>query len=215
MKNIGIELEFFVKEIKSGQIIPAYKATSNLDGNPFIGELKTKVHVNEYDLIYELKSIIHRESDILKSKGFELLLIPEITISKDEFKSLRRDKSYVNKKELEVLDEISVYNKNTGKILAPNKFKASLQVNISDNSVQRISISDGKIKEVYSSDIFNFNPIIKSFDIEFNNEIKDSNRVAGIYAIKDGNLGKRIEYRSLPNNVDLNKLMYFIANIKI
>ena len=212
MKNIGIELEFFVKEIKSGQIVPAYKATLNLDGNPFIGELKTKVHTNEYNLIYELKSIIHRESDLLKSKGYELLLIPEVVISKDEFKSLRRDSLYVNKKELEVLDEISVYNKNTGKILSPNKFKASLQVNISSNKVEKISI-DGKIKEIYSSNVFNFNPIIKSFDDEFKQEINSSGRVSGVYAIKDGQFGKRVEYRSLPNNIDLNKLMYFISNI--
>jgi len=35
----GIELEFFV--FKDEGVVPAYKATYNLDGNPVIGELRT------------------------------------------------------------------------------------------------------------------------------------------------------------------------------
>lgn len=212
MKNFGIELEFFVKEVSTGNIIPAYKATTNLDGNPFVGELKTKIYSNIYELVYNLKSLIHEESDLLKLKGFEMVFDPIVKISKEEFISLRRDKKYINQKELELLDEISIYNKSTGKVLPSNIYKASLQINISDNDCKDIYI-DGKSKEVNTSNVFDFNKIIRMLDIQFKNEIKQTNRVPGVFAIKNGILGNRVEYRSLPNNVDLDKLISILLKI--
>lgn len=34
----GIELEYFVS--KDNKIVPAYMATTHLDGNPFLGKIK-------------------------------------------------------------------------------------------------------------------------------------------------------------------------------
>ena len=52
----GIEFEFFVS--KDNKIIPAYLATNNLDGNPFLGEIRTKPFDYEA-LILCLRKINH------------------------------------------------------------------------------------------------------------------------------------------------------------
>ena len=216
--NYGIELEFFVKESKTDKIIPAYKATNNLDGNPVIGEIKTNIHNNIIDCIFELKKLLYIQKTSLERQGFELCIINEITVDNDFLKNLRQDQYYVNNKELEILKEFSIYNNKTGKILPRNKYKASLQLNISCNKsftitkYNKITIEDkSKYEESYEdkkySNVFNYVDIIKKLDNIFKQEITDSKRVKGVYAIKNGELGDRVEYRSLPNTIALDKLL--------
>lgn len=219
MKNYGIELEFVVKDA-AGNIVPAFKATTNLDGNPLIGELRTEIHNNIVDCVFELRKLIHNESKALKDKGYTLNLIPEIKVDDLFLKDLRRNENYTNRKQSTVLEDHSIYGKGTGKVLAKGIFKTSLQINISDN--EEISIKEWKKIEIedkskwessYSkqkySQVFDFISVIRSLDTLFSKEIKDTKRVPGVYAIKDGQYGKRIEYRSLPANIDLDKLLTF------
>src|SRR3990167_8309674 len=106
MKNYGIELEFFVKNDK-GIFIPAFKATSNLDGNPVIGEIRTQVHNDWTNCIFELKKLLYLETKELKEKGFVLELIDNIKVDDEFLKSLRKSESYINNKDLEILEELS------------------------------------------------------------------------------------------------------------
>jgi hypothetical protein len=216
MKKIGIELEFFIKN--SDEYVPAYKYTTNIDGNPVVGELKTDIHDNIVDCIYDLKKRIFLEKTKLAEIGITLELIPEIEVSEEFVKSLRKDENFVNSKHFEVLKELSIYGKKTSKILPRKKYKAALQINISDNKsfsyhvYEKNQINEeyeytSKIKERQYSSIFDYVSIIRNLDILFKKEIKDTKRIPGVYCIKDGELGKRIEYRSLPNNVDINTLL--------
>lgn len=218
----GIEFEFFVSTIEN-TIVPAFLATTNLDGNPVVGELKTKVHDNIIDCVYELKKLIYLEEQELKKTNHYLLIKPEVNLTDDVLKSLRKNQTYVDKKEIEVLEELSIYsNGKTGKILKKGCYKASLQVNISENltfnylSYNRIDVEDKhKYESVnnsksYSS-IFNYVSVINKLDNAFKDEINKTQRVKGVYAIKNGDLGKRIEYRSLPNNISLDKLIEVLA----
>lgn len=215
--NYGIEFEFFVE--KDGIIVPAYQATSNLDGNPVVGELKTGVHTNIIDCIFELKKFIFNEITALNNKGYNMRICPLIKVDDSFLVNLRKDKSYINRKQLDVLEEYSIYPGGLiGKMLPRKEFKASLQINVSKNNTfeyvkyKKITVEDKyKYKSVtqkkqYSS-VFNYLDLLYKLDVAFAQEIKNTNRVKGVYAIKDGILGTRIEYRSLPNTVDLEKII--------
>lgn len=217
MIHYGIELEFFIKD-KEGVLVPAYKQTYNLDGNPLIGELRTAIHSNIIECIFELKMKLFVERKLLADKGFNLVLEPQIEVDGTLIKSLRSDASYINRKEHEVLEEKSIYGKDTGKVLPTKTYKASLQVNMSDNYTfdydrwEQITVENKSRwrRENASrshSEVFDYFSIISKLDKQFATEIKEAKRVKGVYAIKDGLKGKRIEYRSLPNNIDLDKLI--------
>lgn len=214
----GIELEFFVVD-KDGKLIPAYTATTNIDGNPVIGEIRTTVHSNIVDCVYELKKLLFLEKEKLSKKNLTLELSP-IKIVDDIFlKGLRKEKEFVSKKEHTVLEELSIYpNGAIGKMLPRGTFKASLQVNLSDNKeftyteYNRVTVEDKyrydtKTSSKSYSGIFDYVSIISKLDEAFKEDLKATNRVKGVYAIKSGELGDRVEYRSLPNTIDPNKLI--------
>lgn len=213
----GIEYEFFVFNDKN-EPVPAYLATSNLDGNPVIGELRTKIHDSIVDCIFELKKLIYLERSLLKLKNFSIHDQHFIKVSDEFLKKLRKDKTYVNTKELEVLEELSISSGKTGKMLPRGTYKASLQINFSENKVfnffeyEKVIVED-KYKYAKSitakmhSEVFDYVSILKKLDKAFAEEIKSTQRVSGVYAIKSGELGNRVEYRSLPNTISLDKLL--------
>lgn len=214
MLKFGIELEYFVVDAKG--ITPAYKHTSNLDGNPVLGELRTGIFDNLIDAVFDLKRRMYLENESLKKKGVNIfssdgVLGHTVKVDDEFLKALRADKHYTSQKETEWLVERSIYGKKTGKVLPKVVIKASLQINISDNDVITHYYT-GENKESKSfkksySEVFDYISILSVLDKHFSEEIKKSDRVPGVYAIKDGELGKRIEYRSLPNDVSLDKLL--------
>jgi hypothetical protein len=203
-RNYGIEWEFFVE--KEGVPIPAYTATNNLDGNPYLGEIRTGVHADLLDCLFELQKLIYKERTSLEKKGFTMSALTEVVIGKDVIKELRADSRAVNLKDHTVLKEYSVYNKGTGKILRRGHYKAAFQLNISENEKFSKSVENAKGRyetvSFDSSSIFDYPSVIRELDVVYLENIKSTGRVPGVYAIKSGELGKRIEYRSLPNNID-------------
>jgi hypothetical protein len=220
--NYGIELEFFVldRELK---LVPAYKATSNLDGNPVIGELRTGIHNNILDAVFEIKKNLFKETESLRKKGYLISRNQEKIVDNTFIKDLRKSYEYINRKETQFLEEFSIYSSGkTSKVLSRNKYKASLQINFSNNKellykeYDKVSIGSNhkyierQSKKDYSA-VFNYVDLIKKLDYAFHYEIKEANRVKGVYAIKEGILGERVEYRSLPNTVDLNKIISVLS----
>ncbi len=211
MMNYGLELEFFVLTAQ-GLPAPAYKYTANLDGNPVVGELRTDVFPSLIDAYFDLQKKFYIESEALLKKGMAISLTPEIKVTSEFLIGLRKDRDYTSRKENDVLEELSVYDEEVvGKILDRDVFKASLQINLSDNETitQSYRDKDDKYQELKKevSGVFDFSKIIKKFDKAFEDDIKSTDRVKGVYAIKQGIKGKRIEYRSLPNSIDLLKLL--------
>lgn len=215
--KFGIELEFFVG--KDNKIVPAYLATNNLDGDPFIGELRTDVFDNIIDAVFDLKKKLYLETQELEKKGYELMLVPSNQFSNEDLIAFRKNGNALDKKSIEILEEFSIYPKgNLGKLLKRGFKKASLQVNISKHNkivyteYNKITVEDksrweSKTKEKEYSCLFNYLDVFFRLDNAFNKEIKETSRVKGVYAIKEGTFGDRIEYRSLPNTVSLDKLM--------
>ena len=218
----GIELEFFVTD-RMGTLIPAYKFTNNTDGNPVIGELRTGIHDNILDCVFELKKLIHLETSKLENKNCLIDFSTVKKVNDDFLRDLRKSSEAVNKKEITVLHELSIYpNGTVGKMLPKDTLKASLQINFSENKnftfteYEKVTVEDKykyehkTSKKSYAS-LFDYVTVIHKLDNAFKKEIVDSKRVKGVYAIKEGNLGDRLEYRSLPNNVDLDKLIKVLS----
>jgi len=216
----GIELEYFVS--KDSKIVPAYMATTNLDGNPFLGEIKTKPFDSLTDCLFELDKLIFLEQEALKAKGFKMELISEHQFSKDELVAFRKDPLALSRKEIEVLEELSIYpGGKLGKLLKTGQIKASLQINLSQHKLfsytqyTKITVEDKyryeqSIANKEYACVFNYVSIIQKLDKAFAADITKTNRVAGVYAIKTGEFGERIEYRSLPNTINYKALIGLI-----
>lgn len=202
--NYGLELEFFVTDSKK-EIIPAYKATTQLDGNPVIGELRTGVFPTLNQAVFDLKRLIYLEELKLQNRGFEMNFFPQVDVDNTFIKNLRKEKKFHSLKESEHTGIFSIYGKDNTSVLPLKRFKASLQINISKNT--ECTCLEGYKR--HFGELFNFIPVIRILDEFFIKEIEETKRKKGIYAIKSGTKGPRIEYRSLPNTVRLLKLIDF------
>ena len=213
----GIEFEFFVS--KDTKIIPAYLATKNLDGNPFLGEIKTEPFDSIAECVFNLEKLIYLEQQELAAKGFRMEIIPQNLFSKEDLITFRKNAQAVNQKDIEVLEEFSIYpSGKLSKFLKRGEIKASLQINMSQHktftypiyskiSVENKSKYELSSKEKEYSCLFNYNEIIKKLDEFFIEDITNTRRIKGVYAIKPGTFGDRIEYRSLPNTITYRNLI--------
>lgn len=206
--KFGLEFEFFVKRNDNGEVVIAQEATYNLDANPVVGELRTIVHSDLVSAVFELKKLIYEEKKRLAQRGYSMLIASEVILTKDKLRQLRATTGYSKTPLLEK----SIYPKGAlSKILGKGLFKASLQINMSKEYTSAVEFTDSKGKRYYVnkqfSEVFDYVSIISKFDICFANEIKEAKRVKGVYAIKDGVNGSRVEYRSLPNTVFLEDLL--------
>ena len=205
MLHYGLELEFFI--YKGSQLVPAYLKTNNTDGNIATGELKTKVHTSLEDAVFEMNKLIFLEKKMLKEKGCSFRLKTSATLTDDQIKELRRQLIYAKK---EWSEEFSIYGEKVGKILPIHRLKASLQINISDNyklDYYTQASKKASLQTHHSSSLFNYIDIIRKWDTQFKKQIEGTDRVPGVYSIKHGEQGNRIEYRSLPNNINLMDLL--------
>lgn len=224
----GIEFEFFVLD-RDDNLIPAFEVTTNLDGNPVIGELRTVVHDSIATCVAELQSLIRKEEKALSKKGYHMSTLHTYKVSKEFLKELREKDGYASNICKSKLKELSIYaNGKTGKVLPVDTYKVSLQINFSENATldyfeesysnttkilfallyKANHSNSGSRKEIKYSKLFDYPTIIGKLDKKFGAIIKSAKRIPGVYAIKSGQLGDRIEYRSLPaTGIDLNELI--------
>jgi hypothetical protein len=213
----GLEFEFFV--FHNNVVVPAYLATSNLDGDPFIGEVKTSPVNTIVDAVFQLDKLIYLEQQELKRKGYEMKIAAKNQFSDEQLRVFRKDRAASSFNKLEILEEFSIYpSGQLGKLLQRGEKKASLQINLSENidflydkydkiQFKKEYIYNSTLQKKTYSTLFNYIDIIQNLDQTFKDDIEVADRVSGIYSIKDGEFGKRIEYRSLPNTVDYKKLI--------
>jgi len=208
--NYGIELEFLVRDAKNKAIIIANSVTYNVDGNPIIGEVRTKVCDSIVDCVFDIEKQLFLENNNIHLKNPQAIIDYKsgiANITNGLYKEVRNQ--YDTSKDR--LCELSIYGKSTGKILPRLTIKTSLQLNISKD--HNIHGSKGKVIG-HTQELFDYVTIIKKLDKAFKNEIKAANRVPGVYAIKGGVNGTRIEYRSLPSSIDKYKLIEVINKIE-
>lgn len=213
----GLELEFFVTD-KADQIVPAFVATKNLDGNPVVGEIRTSVHDSITDAIFDLKKLLYLEERKLRKDGYAINFYPSVKVSNEFVRKLRTSKEYIASQNKELLVEKSIYNGPLSRMNPRNVYTASLQINISCNSEVSFNYTNDKghpqcfKRDV--SNVFDYYTIIRHLDKSFAAKMKAERRIPGLYALKDGRYGARVEYRSLPNNVDLDRVIEVISELK-
>jgi hypothetical protein len=218
--NFGIEYEYFVVD-NNGKFVPPYRACCDLDGNALIAEIRTHVHPSLTDAVFELEMLLYKEDARLNKKGFSRSDQPCFTITPSTLAEFRQS-GYANFKYKEFTDEKSIYPRGKlGKQLSQLTLKASLQINISNNvevarsvyymanAVNGEKVSCTKRDTEVQSVLFDYPSIIFALDVANVASIRAAKRVKGVYSIKEGELGTRIEYRSLPNNASLNFLKRF------
>lgn len=180
MLKFGFELEGFYRLTDNSITLPPRDFP--VDGFPGLCEVRTNGGKDLSRSYFELLEVYSKyQFDI---HTFEHTFSPA---DKRLIRSRHNEKTAVNIN--------NIYGKEP-KALG-NRTIASFQINISN--LVRSSYTDEKgvfHQEQYG--LFDFYPIIKALDKEFDEEILKSKRQKGFYSVKDG---VRVEYRSLPNFV--------------
>ena len=193
--KFGFEVEGFL--VKNNTIVVPPQHFPK-DGFPGLIEIRTEGGGDLFDQFFNLYSILMKED--LKVNNHQEYTYDFTTyqhrFSASDISYMRRTSDFFKSR----VDVQSLYGKEprskNGVTLA------SFQINIS-NQIQESYWTVSKDGKTVSKEPDKYGPvdipkIVRALDIEFKNEIKDSGRQPGIYAIKEN---KRLEYRSLPNFV--------------
>lgn len=189
--KIGLEKEFFVKV--NGECIVVPK-TLPYDDSGLLTEARSLPFNNPEEAVFSLRASIYRIEQQAQSLNVQLSDNPVEKISRD----VHLEASRKFKKGLTKYQNLYGFkhHKNTSK-------ETPAGIHISFTKPQTVYVADAKTQPSYNS-IFDFVSLFKFLDSQFAEEIKAAKRNPGFYEIKgDG----RIEYRSLPANTSLDKII--------
>jgi len=195
MFRIGIELEeFCVNKDKEVVLIPKDSYIPH-DGCGWLIEYRSEPCTDIVDAVFSLRAHEYKTTEKLKKFGVSGVREPIMKPSKEVRMAAR--KRFI--KSLVKFNNIYGYqcHKNT---LAEAVAAVHISVTFSTEG------KNGSINKVWD-----FPDFIRYMDNKFEKEISEAKRRPGFYEIKDDG---RVEYRSLPNNIDLTKLMYEITKYK-
>lgn len=195
MIKIGLEKEFFIQRNNEYVIAP--------DGLPFdesglLAEARGKAFSCPVEAVFSLNADIYRLQSKAKDLGVILLDNPVAVIPRQlRVKASRKFAKGLTKYQNLYGHE---YHRNNR-----NENTAGIHISFT----QPETITQDKVTFKYFS-MFDWLQIFRKLDQEFKGEIKTSKRQPGFYELKsDG----RIEYRSLPSNTDLNKIIQVLQKI--
>lgn len=214
--QFGLECEFFIT--KNGEIcaVPT-KYAGDADGSGLCLEARSKPYESITEAVYSLKAEIRRITKRVQADGYNILMEPVATVSKAIKRASRRD--YVK----DILRYENLYGHEDHKhkqTESPCGIHISVTVKETKSILHKTtelylfgkSAQKHSYKDIESDVIWDYPQFIRALDIAFKEEIKSSKRNPGFYELKsDG----RFEYRSLPNNIDLEKLIDTVSEIKI
>lgn len=197
----GLEKEFFVK---SGDkfVLAGYKLPYDSAG--ILAEARGEPKENIIDAVYSLKAEIYKLARTAKQKELILIDSPLEKISKRL--RLRAQRQYAKG----LIEYQNIY----GHCFHRNKkneYTAGLHISITFPIQRYCWIKTRKRDhrgELTVNNIWDYVQFVRYMDKHFEDEIKNSKRNPGFYEIKgDG----RIEYRSLPSNINLNKVIEVVS----
>ena len=189
----GLEKEFFLKD-GDEYVIPVPKGLP-FDGSGVLVEARGEPRGDITEAVFSLLAEVER---LKSSTTLTLDDSPVVTVRKDQKFAVRREYS----KEVNSYQNLYGYEYHKTR---QNQHTAG--VHISFTNPTTIHMENSGTRTV--NGMFDFVQLFRHLDSEFNSEIKDAKRRPGFYEIKpDG----RVEYRSLPANVDLMKVINVIEN---
>jgi len=202
----GIEVEFFLK--KKGQLVYPADYGIPYDGFPVLGELRTSVHSDEYLLIGEVMGLLAKYKAKAKYGGAQLIVAPRWEYSRDEMREVMR-RPELSKGPAK---EMNLYK------LKPRQdnehIYAGLHVHFSGTksyySTNKCEKCERDTSSIVTYGHLDIPAIVRYLDELFFKEIVDAGRTIGEYEMKPYGF----EYRSLPNNVSLDKLALALGALK-
>ncbi len=188
--KIGLEKEAFLLKDGQPQIIPNGMPK---DGCGLLVEARSEAFFDPTQAVFSLMASYHDIEVMAKEKGMTLDESPIKVIPRD----LTREAARTNAKGL--IEFQNLYGFKDHKH-ARNEYTAGIHISFTNPG----SYTDRENRTITMNKIFDFVQLFKKIDKAFDKEIKDAKRNPGFYELKrDG----RIEYRSLPANVDLKKVI--------
>lgn len=195
----GFEQEFF--PTKKGKIITLQNSRMTRDDCGFLAEAISEPSDNIRKAIAFLQIAVDELHENARKEKTVLLKKPVMKVD-DEL--LREARQFASKDALTVRN---IYGHVSDPYQADhNLHGASLQVSFNYAQRRDYKNSEGHSQTDWRSHLFDFTQLIRHLDTTFKAEIAAANRSPGFYALKDGRFGTRVEYRSLPNNISLEKL---------
>lgn len=198
----GLECEFFVStKGKKKTFVGNLDHTLTPDECGFLAEARGRPHDSIREAVFSLMADIHRLEDAAKTLGLNLVRIPYADVPYDQVLESRR---HFAKKTIEFQN---LYGHNSH--MDEEKKTAGIHISF---TCQKTHFFQWQKK---NEERFDYQPNwdwvqpFRYLDKAFEKEIKQARRNPGFYELKhDG----RIEYRSLPNNVDLMKVITEVEN---
>jgi len=200
---IGIEKEYFVT--KDGKVVePELMSSIPRDDCGFLAEIRAEPASDEYTVVsnliaeeWRLRDQISETKDL---RGIKLVETPSMNFKMEDVLKFYDAQMIKQKSKVG-----NIYGKEL-KTTVNNK-TAGLHLNFSNHKFAK----DGKTIIPLCMDMVD---IIQQLDNAFKKEILAAKRPLGCYRIKtygDGKYG--FEYRSLPNNIDLRKLVKVLKKL--
>lgn len=188
----GLESEFFVTY--NGEIQVMNKWPLPADECGVLAEARGKCENDILHAVFALKAEIFRMQKIAEEKGLIMFNDPSF---------LKIDRK-VRLEAMRHFDKGRIHYEN---IYGHDHHKTGQGVihcglHISFTQQKEIETKD---RIITINELFDFVKIIRRLDKAFAQEIKEAKRMPGFYEIKND---KRIEYRSLPANVNLDKVIF-------
>jgi len=194
----GMEVEFFLT--KRNMLVFPKDYGFGHDGYPLIGELRSEPHTDPYKMVGEVMGLLAKARHKAAYAGLRLHLQPHFLLT-DAMKVEVMRRPELNKGAVTSLNLYEYDDK-----LDPNFAHAGIHIHFSG---RKQVVHYGRCEHCghvpYESITFSPSPIpeiIKRLDRAFVKEISKAERVAGEYEMKSYGF----EYRSLPNNTDLEKI---------
>lgn len=204
--KIGLEKEFFLLS-KVGDIPLVVPKLLPADESGVLVEARGKPFTNPIKAVFDLKAEIFRLDQLVKDQSFYLDDSPIMTIPRETMVKARR----TYEKGL-----ISYRNLYGFKHHRNRQTEQTAGIHISFTNEKTLSynarITDGtyeKKKLVYYAQ-FDWATIFTELDKRYKERIKLAKRNPGFYELKSNG---RIEYRSLPSNIDLDELICNLQEI--
>lgn len=199
--KFGLEKEYFLVKNNKVIIVPIYIPH---DACGLLLEVRGEPKFNIIDAVY---SLLAEEFKLIKMvKGLKkednLVVSAEPIMVVDKQTRLLASREY--EKGLTKYRNLYGYSfhKNNN-----NEITAGIHLSVTSDRTFKYN----KNKEFNYNGIWDFYQFFKYLDNVFKEEIKSTKRLPGFYELKNDG---RIEYRSLPNNINLDKLIDVVSNYK-
>jgi hypothetical protein len=196
----GLEKEYFVfkpEDLVNPVVCPG---SLNPDGCGFLAEARGEPFTNPINAVYSLLADEHRLQGVAIKLGLVLVAMPIFKVSK----TVRTAAGRIYQKGLTKYQNLYGYenHKNVGL-----EHTAGVHVSVTDGAIlSYVNKNDQLVERKYNAN-FDWPRLFTGMDRTFKLDIKEAKRLPGFYELKDDG---RVEYRSLPNNVDLMRLADYL-----